>query len=412
MKRLLFPTILLLLLFLTTITLTTDAQQSCCYFKPPVIEIDFGDNSNPRDMQLLPVRKYYSPVRGACPEDGQFSFVSYSSGCFFGNWITVHKDHTPGSVNGHMMLVNAAYEPAPFFAINLTGLQPRTTYELSAWFVNVCRAGSGCDPTPPLINVNISFNGTTPAQFTVGPINPTGAEDWGRYAGMFVTPEAATSVFVTMSDLANGGCGNDFAMDDIQVREYVTKKEEPPVVAKPVEEKPKPAVKPEVKKITPEPVVPKKNVTEINKEAINKKPVASTPVIKVQKNIIPVPDILKTRDNALAKRIETTESEITIDLYDNGEIDGDTVTIYHNNVLVVSHAGLSAKAITLKIKVDENNPHHELVMVADNLGSIPPNTSLMVVTAKDKRYEVFISSSEQKNAKVVIDLKNAVIPMI
>jgi len=45
-------------------------------------------------------------------------------------------------------------------------------------------------------------------------------------------------------------------------------------------------------------------------------------------------------------------------------------------------------------------------MVANNLGSIPPNTSLMVVTTTDKRYEVFISSSEKKNAKVLIDLED------
>ena len=73
--------------------------------------------------------------------------------------------------------------------------------------------------------------------------------------------------------------------------------------------------------------------------------------------------------------------------------------------MVVSHAGLSTKAVTVKLTVDENEPHHELVMVADNLGSIPPNTSLMVVTTKNRRYEVFISSTEQKNAKVVIDLQ-------
>ena len=48
---------------------------------------------------------------------------------------------------------------------------------------------------------------------------------------------------------------------------------------------------------------------------------------------------------------------------------------------------------------------YEIIMVADNLGSIPPNTSLMVVTSKLKRYEVFISSSEQKNARVVIERK-------
>ena len=80
------------------------------------------------------------------------------------------------------------------------------------------------------------------------------------------------------------------------------------------------------------------------------------------------------------------------------------VTIYHNNKLIVSKAGLSEKPITFKINVDAMHPHHELVMVAENLGSIPPNTSLMVVTANNKRYEIFISSSEQKNAKIVIDL--------
>jgi hypothetical protein len=73
--------------------------------------------------------------------------------------------------------------------------------------------------------------------------------------------------------------------------------------------------------------------------------------------------------------------------------------------LIVSRAGLSKKPISFKIKVDAMQSHHELIMVANNLGSIPPNTSLMVITAGNKRSEVFISSSEQKNAKLVIDLK-------
>jgi hypothetical protein len=105
------------------------------------------------------------------------------------------------------------------------------------------------------------------------------------------------------------------------------------------------------------------------------------------------------------RQIQIPAGELKIDLYDNGEIDGDTVTIYHNNELVVSKARLSQKPVTIRIMVDRDHPHHELIMVADNLGSIPPNTSLMIVTAKDKRYEVFISSTEQKNARVNIDLK-------
>ena len=44
-------------------------------------------------------------------------------------------------------------------------------------------------------------------------------------------------------------------------------------------------------------------------------------------------------------------------------------------------------------------------MVAENLGEIPPNSALMVITAGKKRYEVFLISNEQRNAKVVIEYK-------
>ena len=57
--------------------------------------------------------------------------------------------------------------------------------------------------------------------------------------------------------------------------------------------------------------------------------------------------------------------------------------------------GFLKKPVAIKLKVDKQNPHHELVMLVDNLGSIPPNTSLMIVTANNKRYEIFMSSSEQ-----------------
>jgi hypothetical protein len=50
--------------------------------------------------------------------------------------------------------------------------------------------------------------------------------------------------------------------------------------------------------------------------------------------------------------------------------------------------------------MDEDNPEHVLVMVAENLGRIPPNTSLMIVQDGDKRYSVSITSTEQKNAMV------------
>lgn len=117
----------------------------------------------------------------------------------------------------------------------------------------------------------------------------------------------------------------------------------------------------------------------------------------------PVPDVIKTRSNPLIKTITTSFPDITIELYDNGEVDGDTITVYDNNKVIAWKKGLTDKPITLNIKADANTPTHELVMVADNLGTIPPNTALMVVTTGGKRYQVFISSDTQKNAKVIID---------
>ena len=117
----------------------------------------------------------------------------------------------------------------------------------------------------------------------------------------------------------------------------------------------------------------------------------------------PKPEILKRRSNELIKTFYTSAKEIKIELYDNGEIDGDTITVYHNNELIISKKRLTDKPITFMIKADEDSPHHEFVMVAENLGSIPPNTALMIVTAGNQRFETFVTSTEQKNAVVRLE---------
>jgi len=125
-------------------------------------------------------------------------------------------------------------------------------------------------------------------------------------------------------------------------------------------------------------------------------PLVKTPI----KPVISAPAILKERTNELMKSLVVTEQDVTIKLYDNGEIDGDTISIYYDNKLLLANKGLSATPITVKIKVDDENQVHELVMVAENLGRIPPNTSLMIVDAGDQRFDVRITSTEQKNALV------------
>ncbi|HVT85670.1 MAG TPA: hypothetical protein VHD35_10740 [Chitinophagaceae bacterium] len=126
------------------------------------------------------------------------------------------------------------------------------------------------------------------------------------------------------------------------------------------------------------------------------------PVTKevIQKPSISVPEVLKNRENALVKTLVVNSPDVTIKLYDNGVVDGDTISVYLDKKLLLYNKGLSEVPITFHLKMDNDNVEHEVTMVAENLGRIPPNTSLMIVECGDQRFNVFISSNEQKNAVV------------
>lgn len=98
---------------------------------------------------------------------------------------------------------------------------------------------------------------------------------------------------------------------------------------------------------------------------------------------------------------------VRLDFYDNATIDGDSITVTVNGNVVVSHQMLSTKPITTYVTVDLNNPFQEVEMIADNLGSIPPNTALLIITAGTKKYQLFLSSTQAKSAmiRIVYDKK-------
>ncbi len=122
----------------------------------------------------------------------------------------------------------------------------------------------------------------------------------------------------------------------------------------------------------------------------------------LNKQPLVIPKILQSRENKLINTIIVDQQNIQIDYYDNGEIDNDTISVYHNYEKIINHGRLSDAPLSIKLHVDEANPIHELITVAENLGDVPPNTALMVITAGKKRYEIFLSSDEVSNAKVII----------
>jgi hypothetical protein len=89
-----------------------------------------------------------------------------------------------------------------------------------------------------------------------------------------------------------------------------------------------------------------------------------------------------------------------LDFYDNAQVDGDSITILVDKRVILTHQRLSGKPVTAYLKIDLNNSFHEVEMMAENLGSIPPNTAVLVITAGENRHLLHLSSSASKSAMV------------
>ncbi len=106
------------------------------------------------------------------------------------------------------------------------------------------------------------------------------------------------------------------------------------------------------------------------------------------------------RKKVLQTVIPVNGDSVEFRFYDNAEIDGDSIAIFLNGRKLREHIRLSDQAYMFRLPVDQLQDDNELVMVAENLGSIPPNTSLMVAQVGDKQFEAHLQSTEGSSALV------------
>ncbi len=124
--------------------------------------------------------------------------------------------------------------------------------------------------------------------------------------------------------------------------------------------------------------------------------------IKQGNNFQTIPWVLVGRENKLVKKINTTSNKLSIDLYDNGTIDNDTIIVYDNKQLLVNKKRLSYKAIHIDLNFSNTITEHEVIIVAHNMGTVPPNTALLVLKDGVTRQEFYITSTNKMNAKLLI----------
>jgi hypothetical protein len=116
--------------------------------------------------------------------------------------------------------------------------------------------------------------------------------------------------------------------------------------------------------------------------------------------------ILQGRESIVVAHIPVKGTDTArVELYDNGEIDGDSVSLFVNGELLVQHVKLAAQPKILLIPIDKSLPVNTLLLVAENLGRLPPNTALMVVTVHGKSYNLFLSTDYKKNASIEFSLQ-------
>lgn len=250
--------------------------------------------------------------------------------------------------------------------------------------------------------------------------------------------------------------GDDLPKTDIKTIEKTTVSVKPTVTTKTIAKNTPPVVQPtaiETKKEEkkPEPVIVKTTPPVVEKKEVvsalivknvpkpeqpeKKKAVVDNPVVKTAATDIKKPEPVTVSTNKVdiatvkpitpeitRKTADTTQKTTSIagrksefsqvvnfksdslelSLYDNGEIDGDTVSVFMNGEVIMAKQGLKASAIkkTIFIKKGEQE-EFTLVLFADNLGKYPPNTGLLVVHDGEDIYHLRFSSDFQKSSGIV-----------
>jgi hypothetical protein len=123
------------------------------------------------------------------------------------------------------------------------------------------------------------------------------------------------------------------------------------------------------------------------------------------REVVPAADLAK-RNIAVLQTVSFKSDSLRLSLYDNGEVDGDTVTVVLNGQPIIARVGLTAKGMTMSIATSELKDSSELIMYAENLGRIPPNTGLLIVQDGVDRYQVHFSGDLQNNSAIILRRKH------
>lgn len=189
----------------------------------PVFIEDFGKVSSKQSAKSIGETTYKFSANKP-PKEGEYTVSSKFD--FFPYWFDT-KDHTDIKRKGQALIINASETDiqTPFFKRTIEGFCNSGTYEFSIWVLNIassenspCSAAVAAEGGIP-VNLNFQIWNANESELlrsgSTGQIFSEAVPKWKRFGLVFNLGRSQESVVLKIKNYAEGGCGNDFVIDDI-----------------------------------------------------------------------------------------------------------------------------------------------------------------------------------------------------
>ena len=115
-----------------------------------------------------------------------------------------------------------------------------------------------------------------------------------------------------------------------------------------------------------------------------------------------LPLYLQGRDIVLKDTVEVKGKAITISIWDDSKIDNDVISIKLNDEWIVKY--LEAKQEKIKFKCFLTQPENFIILRADNIGQIPPNTTAVNIDDGTNSRTIVLNSDLGMSEAIKINL--------
>lgn len=161
---------------------------------------------------------------------------------------------------------------------------------------------------------------------------------------------------------------------------------------------------------------PQPSATEAHKEGPKATEQTATQTVKTKEadaklsgllsqKVSAVPSVIEKRENNTIQTLTVSADSLVLSFYDNGVVDGDSISVYLNDENIISKVKLKEAAVKKTIYLNNRSDETTLTLVAENLGSIPPNTGLLIIQDGTERYQIRFKADMETNASVIIKKK-------